>query len=143
MSPEIRVSPEFCHESRNPLDPNGIVSTSFQFSKEIEFPPNFNFGIEHMADVLCAPDFEWQFLASHHTGITAPVMGVWQGVAMDSLKFHPGPPCPTLLRPAGGLRPSASPLDTSLRPPMALSSAPGVASSVTPTSRRLLMVRTS
>jgi hypothetical protein len=29
-------------------------------------------------------------------------MGVWQGVAMDSLKFHPGPPCPTLLRPAGG-----------------------------------------
>jgi hypothetical protein len=27
-------------------------------------------------------------------------MGVWQGVAMDSLKLHPGPPCPTLLRPA-------------------------------------------
>jgi hypothetical protein len=23
---------------------------------------------------------------------------VWQGVAMDSLKFHPRPPCPTLLR---------------------------------------------
>jgi hypothetical protein len=30
-------------------------------------------------------------------------MGVWQGVAMDSLKFHPGLPCPTLLHPAGGL----------------------------------------
>jgi hypothetical protein len=29
-------------------------------------------------------------------------MGLWQGVTMDSLKFHPGPPCPTLLRPAGG-----------------------------------------
>jgi hypothetical protein len=29
-------------------------------------------------------------------------MGVWQRVAMDSLKFHPGLPCPTLLRPAGG-----------------------------------------
>jgi hypothetical protein len=29
-------------------------------------------------------------------------MGVWQGVAMDSLKFHPGPPCQTLLIPAGG-----------------------------------------
>jgi hypothetical protein len=29
-------------------------------------------------------------------------MGVRQGVAMDFLKFHPGPPCPTLLRPAGG-----------------------------------------
>jgi hypothetical protein len=25
-------------------------------------------------------------------------VGVWQGVAMDSLKFHPGPPCPTLLQ---------------------------------------------
>jgi hypothetical protein len=30
------------------------------------------------------------------------VMGVWQGVAMDSLKFHPGLPCLTLLCPAGG-----------------------------------------
>jgi hypothetical protein len=29
-------------------------------------------------------------------------MGVWQGVAMDSLKFHPRPPYATLLRPAGG-----------------------------------------
>jgi hypothetical protein len=31
-------------------------------------------------------------------------MGVWHGVAMDSLKFHPGPPCPTFLLPypAGG-----------------------------------------
>jgi hypothetical protein len=27
--------------------------------------------------------------------------GVWQGVVTDSLKFHPGQPCPTLLRPAG------------------------------------------
>jgi hypothetical protein len=29
-------------------------------------------------------------------------MGVWQGVAMDSLKYHSGPPCPTHLRPVGG-----------------------------------------
>jgi hypothetical protein len=29
-------------------------------------------------------------------------MGVWERVAMDSLKYHYGPPCPTLLRPAGG-----------------------------------------
>jgi hypothetical protein len=29
-------------------------------------------------------------------------MGVWQGVAIDCLKFYPGPPCPPLLRPAGG-----------------------------------------
>jgi hypothetical protein len=26
----------------------------------------------------------------------------WQEVSTDSLKFHLGPPCPTLLRPAGG-----------------------------------------
>jgi hypothetical protein len=29
-------------------------------------------------------------------------MALWQGVAMDSLNFHPGLPCPTLLHPAGG-----------------------------------------
>jgi hypothetical protein len=66
-----------------------------------------------------------------------PSMGVWQGVAMESLKFHPGLPCPTLLCPAGGLpleqtswpfqvwpvcragglRPSFTPLDTSRRAP--------------------------
>jgi hypothetical protein len=28
-------------------------------------------------------------------------MGVWQGVAMDCLKFHPDPLCPTLLHPVG------------------------------------------
>jgi hypothetical protein len=31
---------------------------------------------------------------------------VWKGVSTDSLKFHPGPPCPTLLRPAGGPPPT-------------------------------------
>jgi hypothetical protein len=52
-------------------------------------------------------------------------MGVRQGVAMNSLKFHQGPPCPALLQPAvrpplitisggaaskaGGLRPSSAP----------------------------------
>jgi hypothetical protein len=29
-------------------------------------------------------------------------MGIWRGVAIDSLKFHLGLPCPTLLYPAGG-----------------------------------------
>jgi hypothetical protein len=33
---------------------------------------------------------------------------VWKGVALDSQKFHPGPPCPTLLRPAVGPCKSAS-----------------------------------
>jgi hypothetical protein len=50
---------------------------------------------------------------------------------MDSLKFHLGPPCPTLLRPAGGPtlkrrngrfrsgpRPSSTPLDTRRRSPL-------------------------
>jgi hypothetical protein len=41
--------------------------------------------------------------ASLLQGIHDPgIVGVWQGVALDSLKFHLGPPCPTLLRPVGG-----------------------------------------
>jgi hypothetical protein len=40
---------------------------------------------------------------------------VREGVSTDSLKFHAGPPCPTLIHPAGGLRPSSSPLDTPSR----------------------------
>jgi hypothetical protein len=28
-------------------------------------------------------------------------MGIWKGVAMDSLKYHPGLNCPTLLRSVG------------------------------------------
>jgi hypothetical protein len=57
-------------------------------------------------------------------------ISVWQGVAMDSLKFHPGPACLTFLRPAGGpqgwsthrvgsLWPSFTPLYTPRRTPMA------------------------
>jgi hypothetical protein len=30
-------------------------------------------------------------------------IGVWQGVAMDALKFYSDPPCPTVLRPTGRL----------------------------------------
>jgi hypothetical protein len=32
---------------------------------------------------------------------TDKLMVIWQGVAMDSLKFHPDAPCPTLLSPVG------------------------------------------
>jgi hypothetical protein len=59
--------------------------------------------------------------------------GVWQGVAMDFLKFYPDPPCPTLLRLAGGphlkrpdgrfrggLRPSSTRLNTLRRTPMVI-----------------------
>jgi hypothetical protein len=31
-------------------------------------------------------------------------IGAWQGVAMELLKFYPGPPCSTLLRPEGVAR---------------------------------------
>jgi hypothetical protein len=34
--------------------------------------------------------------------VRPPSIGVWQRVAMDSLRFHPGPPCPTFLCPADG-----------------------------------------
>jgi hypothetical protein len=33
---------------------------------------------------------------------------VWQGVSMDSLMFYPGPPCTTVLSPAGGPPPKCS-----------------------------------
>jgi hypothetical protein len=59
------------------------------------------------------------------------IMGVWQGVALDSLKFHPSLPCHTQQRPAGGpplkrpyvcfrggLRLSSTPLDTPRRTSM-------------------------
>jgi hypothetical protein len=59
-------------------------------------------------------------------------MGVWEGVAMNSLKFHPRLLCPTLLRPAcgpplkqpyrgaGGMWSSSTHLDTPLRTPLLL-----------------------
>jgi hypothetical protein len=41
--------------------------------------------------------------SSNHISLSSPashgIIGVWQGVAMDSLKFHPGPPYPTLVHP--------------------------------------------
>jgi hypothetical protein len=54
--------------------------------------------------------FDWHFVvisskvptADHDGTPQADYIGVWQGVAMDFLKFHPGPPYPTLLRSAGG-----------------------------------------
>jgi hypothetical protein len=36
-----------------------------------------------------------------YTNVRMRSMGVWQGVPMDSLKFHLGPPYLNLLRPAG------------------------------------------
>ena len=40
--------------------------------------------------------------SSFHSWTGQKSMDVWQGVAMDSLKFHPDLPCPTLSCPAGG-----------------------------------------
>jgi hypothetical protein len=43
----------------------------------------------------------WLFYLSFHLPSSYLAMGVWQGVAMDSLKFYPGPPCPTFIHRAG------------------------------------------
>jgi hypothetical protein len=60
-----------------------------------------------------------------------PSMGVWQGVAIDSLKFHPDWPCQTLLCPAGrpaqragGLQLSSTLLETQRRTSMQPSPSP-------------------
>jgi hypothetical protein len=42
----------------------------------------------------------------------------WHGCSTDSLKFHAGPPCPTLIRP------SSSPLDTPSRTGLCLTAGP-------------------
>jgi hypothetical protein len=42
---------------------------------------------------------------------------VWQGVSTDSLKLHPGPPCPTLLRPEVGGPPAGGVACSRLLPP--------------------------
>jgi hypothetical protein len=61
-------------------------------------------------------------------------MGVWQGVAIDYLKYHSSLQCPTLLRPAcracravevGGLQPSSTLLDTPRCTPMISPRFPG------------------
>jgi hypothetical protein len=55
-----------------------------------------------MADYKSVPDSEHTSEHSDWCGETGVgIMDVWQGVAMDSLKFHPGPLCPTLLCPLG------------------------------------------
>jgi hypothetical protein len=68
--------------------------------------------LPHMRQILflflnfcCAESRKREFGFWWHMG----GVGVWQGVTMDSLKFHPGPPCSTLLRPTGGppLKPAA------------------------------------
>jgi hypothetical protein len=50
------------------------------------------FGTTHVKDVT----------KKESTLVLILSMGVRQGVAMDSLKFHPGPPSSILLRPVGG-----------------------------------------
>jgi hypothetical protein len=49
------------------------------------------------------PNFPFTQIRGH--GARSATRPVWQGVSMDSLKFHSGPPCPTLLRLAGGTPP--------------------------------------
>jgi hypothetical protein len=87
-----------------------------------------NWDIYSTSTVYCIDGSSCWFLAGCHA---VSSISVWQGVTMDSVKFHPGPPCPTLLRPAGGppqgwpacrvggLRQSYTPLDTPRHAPMA------------------------
>jgi hypothetical protein len=60
-------------------------------------------------------------------------LDVWQGVAMDTLKYHLGPSCLPLVHPAGGLLLKSTPLDTPFRAPVPI----GVTSPVTKLPRRL------
>jgi hypothetical protein len=48
--------------------------------------------------------YDWQLLKmdKFESIVMKRCIGLRQGVAMDSLKFHPGLPYPTLLCPAGG-----------------------------------------
>jgi hypothetical protein len=67
-------------------------------------------------------------LFAFHTYVSSSLLSslgrpIREGVSTDSLKFHMGPPCPTLIRPAGGpppKRPSSSPLDTPCRTGLSL-----------------------
>jgi hypothetical protein len=51
-------------------------------------------------------------ISQSHMGIfirlSCPNMGVWKGVAMDSLKYRKGPPCSTLLHPVGRVTPETT-----------------------------------
>jgi hypothetical protein len=110
---------------------NGVVF--FVQSKLSFWKIAFRLFIRHFfSSCFCQP-----FFSPHFHPI---FIGVWQGVAMNSLKFHPGPPCHTLLCPVGGphlkraysrfrgglstrqvvggLRPSSTHLDTPRRTPM-------------------------
>jgi YD repeat-containing protein len=59
----------------------------------------------HVTTVVTLEETKWQLLVEIvcRWRVTILRMGVWQGEAMDSLKYRHGPPCPTLLRPAGKL----------------------------------------
>jgi hypothetical protein len=51
---------------------------------------------------LPAGRFDLFSIASNIVPLIVEFRPVREGVTTDSLKFHPGPPCPTLIRPAGG-----------------------------------------
>jgi hypothetical protein len=67
----------------------------------LSFRSFFFMVVSHQFPDSCFPTFSSP-LAIFLVGQEEGSMGVWQGVAMDSLKYHQGPSCPTLLRPASG-----------------------------------------
>jgi hypothetical protein len=77
---------------------------SWFFRVQIFIPPSSHPQMENlMYDLWSGP---WKtrttILAFYPTKrFCVKSMGIWEGVFMDSLKFHLGLPCPTLLRPEG------------------------------------------
>jgi hypothetical protein len=58
-----------------------------------------NYSFSNKSIIIC---IKWKDEVKNSIQPCVYSMGVWQGVAMDSLKFYLGLPCPTLLRPANG-----------------------------------------
>jgi hypothetical protein len=74
-----------------------IVKTSIESIYLIQFQVDSKtFDLEMFTIGCLLPPWKQSLRSLNHVnGLKA--MGVWQGVAMDSFKFHLGPPCPTLL----------------------------------------------
>jgi hypothetical protein len=73
--------------------------------------------INSVAEKLCYIELLLKSFLSYidYLAIQLSSRPVRERVSTDGRKFHAGPQCPTLIRPAGGLRLSSSPLDTPSR----------------------------
>jgi uncharacterized membrane protein YagU involved in acid resistance len=96
-----------------------FVESTFKDFARLLFSDRYLFSVPLIMEFTLS-DIEgtvWAWLVTLKWNDSRPVR---EGVSTDSLKFHPAPPSPTLLCPAGGpppngLQPSSSPLDTPSR----------------------------